>query len=61
MCQSNCLIVSDDSTGAETRKVVIFAGKDQSVEKSSVEDCRDANVQIARYNLAKWRETHRTA
>jgi len=38
----------DKSTGAETRKVVIFARRDQSVEKSSVEDCRDANVQIAR-------------
>lgn len=48
------------SIGAETRKVVIFARADQSVEKSSVEDCRDANVQIARLTCAKWRETHRT-
>jgi len=46
-CQGDSL-VPGDSAGAETRKVVIFARGDQSVEKSSVEDCRDANVQIAR-------------
>lgn len=53
-------MASGKSTGAETRKVVIFARRDRSVEKSSVEDCRGANVQIARFNLVKWRETHRT-
>lgn len=42
------LLVTGRSTCAETRKVVIFARGDRSVEKSSVEDCRDANVQIAR-------------
>lgn len=50
-----------ESAYAETRKVVIFARADRSVEKSSVEDCHDANVQIARLTFAKWRETHRTA
>lgn len=54
-------MVPGDSAGAETRKVVIFAWADRSVEKSSVEDCHDANVQIARLTFAKWRETHRTA
>jgi len=39
---------SGNSTGIETRKVVIYAETNRSAWKQSVEGCRVADVQIAR-------------